>query len=95
MKLVKVVKSSRPDKKLMAVFVGASGRSKKVHFGARGMDDYTRTHDKAQRERYLKRHAKEDWDKPDTAGSLARWILWGPSTDLDTNIRAFKARFNL
>jgi len=30
-----------------------------------------------------------------TAGSLSRWILWGDSTSLETNIRSFKQRFNL
>lgn len=30
-----------------------------------------------------------------TAGSLSRWILWGDSINLETNIRSFKKKFNL
>ncbi len=60
------------------------------------MDDYTKTKDKAQRLRYLERHRqRENWQKPDTAGALSRWILWGPSTSRQENISKFKKRFNL
>lgn len=93
-----VIKSStKPEKKLMAVFSSKdSSRTKTIHFGAKGMDDYTKTKDKAQRQRYLERHRRrENWKVPDTAGSLSRWILWGESTSRRDNISSFKRRFNL
>jgi hypothetical protein len=104
MKYEKVVikKSTKPEKKLMAIFSspsqtkGKSARTKTIHFGSRGMDDYTKTKDKEQRQRYLTRHRRrENWKVPDTAGSLSRWILWGESTSRRDNISSFKRRFNL
>lgn len=41
MMLVDIVPSTRPAKKLMAIFRGASGKTRIVHFGARGYKDYT------------------------------------------------------
>lgn len=104
MKYQKVVikKSTKGDKKLMAIFSspsqtkGTSARTKTIHFGSRGMDDYTKTKNKEQRARYLTRHRRrENWKVPDTAGSLSRWILWGESTSRKQNITSFKRRFNL
>jgi hypothetical protein len=63
-------------------------------FGAAGMDDYTITHDKDQRTRYLTRHRKnENWNNPKSAGALSRYILWGDSTSIETNLAAYKRRF--
>ena len=95
MKLVSLQTSTKPEKKLMAVFENM-GRMKTIHFGSKGMDDYTLTKSKEQRDRYLMRHrANEDWNKPDSAGALSRWILWGDSTSIQKNIADFKKRFNL
>ena len=80
----------------MAVFTRDNGRTKTTHFGSAGMDDYTKTKDKAQRKRYLDRHRKnENWNNYESAGSLSRYILWGNSTSLRENIKAYKSRFNL
>ena len=93
MKLLSVTPSKKPEKKLDAKFETDSGRTKVVSFGAKGMDDYTKTHDTEQRARYLKRHsANEDWSKKDSPGALSRWILWGESTSLLKNIQNYKAR---
>jgi hypothetical protein len=95
MKLLKIVKSDKPEKKMMAVFESDSGRTKTIHFGSRGMDDYTITKDKEQMERYLKRHrSSENWSKADSAGALSRYVLWSAST-LEQGIRNYKNRFNL
>lgn len=95
MKLLKIVKSHNKDKKYDAVFDN-DGRTKTVSFGASGMSDYTKHHDKERRERYLKRHkVNEKFNDPMTAGSLSRWILWGDSTSLQENIKKFKNKFNL
>lgn len=96
MKLLSVKKSTKPDKKLMAVFQTDSGRSKTVHFGAAGMDDYTLSKDKEQRKRYRERHKKDlDTNDPSRAGYLSYYILWGDSTSRRENIKDYKKRFNL
>jgi len=46
------------------------------------------------RQAYLKRHAKEDWMKPMTAGSLSRFILW-EKTNLPAAIKNFKRKFSV
>ena len=95
MKLVSLQQSTKPEKKMMAVFENA-GRTKTIHFGQKNADDYTISKNKDQRERYLTHHrANEDWNKPDTAGALSRYILWGDSTSIQKNIADFKKRFNL
>ena len=82
-------------KKYDAVF-NDEGKIKVIPFGARGMSDYTEHGDKARRERYLKRHSKnEDWDNMMTAGALSRWILWGDSTNINKNIANFKKKFKI
>jgi len=96
MKLLSIKPSTKADKKLMATFQNDNGRTKTTHFGASGMDDYTKTHDKAQRERYRTRHAKDLQTGDATrAGHLSYYILWGDSTSLQTNIASYKRRFNL
>lgn len=68
----------------------------RVPFGAKGMSDYTLHKDPLRRENYLSRHrSSENWSNPKTAGALSRWLLWGDSTSLDANLRAFKRRFSL
>ena len=94
MKSVIIKASTKPEKKLMAVFTRDNGSKKTTHFGSAGMDDYTKTKNKEQRKRYLDRHRKnEKWNQPETAGALSRWILWGNSTSRRENISAFKKRF--
>ena len=96
MKLLSVSPSSKPDKKFMASFETDTGRKKITHFGAKGMDDYTKTHDKDQRARYRTRHAKDlTTGDPSRAGFLSYYILWGESTSIPANISSFKKKFNL
>jgi len=92
---VKITKSIRDGKKLMAVFTRKNGKTKTLHFGAEGMSDFTIHKDPIRKERYLNRHKKrEDWTRPDTPGSLSRWILWNLETK-QSSIKDFKKRFNL
>jgi hypothetical protein len=96
MKLLSIKPSTKADKKLMATFENDNGRTKTTHFGASGMDDYLHTRDKAQRDRYRTRHAKDlQTGDPSRAGHLSYYILWGESTSLQTNIASYKRRFNL
>jgi len=74
-----ISKSEKPDKKLKAVIDG----TKTVHFGAAGMDDYTKTKNKEQKARYESRHKKnENWGASGfaTAGFWSKQILWNKST---------------
>lgn len=92
---MKIQKSSRPSKKLMAIFDDGS----RVHFGAAGYGDYTvywkRDPALAKRKRaqYLARHgATESWTNPRTPATLARYILWEKPT-ISEAVRAYKKRF--
>ena len=93
-KLLSIKKSEKPDKKLVATFK-EDGRERRVHFGARGMDDYTLTKDKEQRSRYRARHAKDLKGDPTKAGYLSYHVLWGDSTSREKNIEEYKKRFKL
>ena len=93
---LKIVKSHLANKKLDAIFTYDDGKTKTIPFGAANFSDYTIHHDKNRRSLYISRHSKhEQFSDPMTAGSLSRWILWGDSTSLETNIRSFKKKFNL
>lgn len=93
-KLLSVRPSDKAGKKLVATFE-EDGRMRRVHFGARGMDDYTLTKDKEQRARYRARHRKDLQGDPTRAGYLSYYILWGDSTSREKNIRDYKSRFKL
>lgn len=68
----------------------------RVPFGATGYSDFTQHKDKLRRARYLARHSsRETWNNPKTAGSLSRWILWGDSTSLQSNLASFRRRFSV
>jgi len=78
----------------MAVFTMDNGRTRTTHFGQASAPDYTKTRDKEQKQRYLKRHRRnENWDAPMTAGALSRWILWNLPTR-GASIADYKRRFN-
>ena len=95
--LSSIVKSNKDDKKLKATFCMCEKKdackgsnTKEVHFGLKGSSTYLDHKDLSKRDAYLKRHrANENWNKPDTAGALSRWILWGPYTTLSKNIKYF------
>jgi hypothetical protein len=96
MKLLSVRPATDNKHKYTAVFEQDNGRKKTTHFGAKGMDDYTKTHDKEQRERYRTRHQKDLATKdPSKAGFLSYYILWGESTSIHQNIASYKSKFNL
>ena len=96
MKLLSVVKSPNPDKKLRATFELDNGKTKHTDFGSAGMDDYTLTKDKEQRDRYRARHAKDlKTNDPSRAGYLALEILWGPYTSVEANLKYYRRKYNL
>ena len=96
MKLLRVEKSPKPEKKFRAFFQLDSGREKHTDFGSSGMDDYTLTKSKEQRERYRSRHQKDlQTNDPTRAGYLSYEILWGPYTSMDSNIQYYRQKYNL
>ena len=93
LRLIKIVKSTRPDKKLMAVFE-KNGKQKITHFGSFGMSDFTKHKDPERKKRYLARHTKrENWNDPVSAGSLSKYILWN-KTSLRASIDDYKKHFH-
>ena len=95
MKLESVKPANDGVHKYVATFEN-EGRKKTTKFGASGMDDYTKTHDKEQRARYIKRHSKDMATRdPTRAGYLSRYLLWGDSTSIMSNLRAYRSKFNL
>ena len=102
MKLISVKPSTRKSKKWSAEFCVCKGEScckkeerKIVHFGADGMDDYTITKDKEQRDRYRARHKKDlETNDPTRAGYLSYYLLWNKET-LSESIKDYKKKFNL
>lgn len=94
LRLVEIVRSSKPDKKWEAVFE-ENGRRRSTHFGAAGMDDYTLTGDKEARRRYRARHSRDlRTNDPTRAGFLSYYLLWG-GPDFRKNIVEYKKMFNL
>ena len=91
--MISVKKAPKPHK-LIATFQN-DDKTYSVKFGADGYSDFTIHKDEQRKQRYLDRHkANENWNKPDTAGALSRWILWNKPT-LKESIDDFKKRFNL
>lgn len=96
MKYVEIKPATQKNKKLQAIFYNSNKKKiETIAFGAKGMSDFTLHKDQKRKERYLDRHrAREDWTKPNNAGSLSRWILWNKPT-LSASINDYLKRFNL
>lgn len=102
MKLKTIRRSHKPEKKYDAVFLTRSGREKTIPFGQKGYKDFilfskeSKREGKTRKQRYLKRHSGmgESWNKPDTPGALARWVLWNKPS-FKASVADFKKRFKL
>ena len=91
-----LIKSPNRNKKWRAIFRDDDGEEHHTDFGDSSMQDYTQHGDKMRRANYLSRHrSREAWSNPQSAGALSRWLLWGESTSLQSNLSAFKRRFSL
>lgn len=92
MKVIYLATSTRQDKKYMVKVDG-----KTIHFGAKGMSDYTKHKDSERKQRYITRHqSRENWTKSGiaTAGFWSRWLLWGEPT-LKASIEEIERRFKV
>lgn len=100
LKLMSIKRSPKVDKKFVATFIAENGRSKQVHFGAKGYQNYggigkERHLDLDRKKRYIARHqAKENWSKPDAPGTLSRYILWNKDT-FNESLEDYRRRFKL
>jgi hypothetical protein len=89
---MEIVKSDRKDKRLKAIFTNG----KNIHFGLKGGLTYIDHGDKNKRDAYIKRHqVNENFNDAYTAGALSRWLLWGPYTDINKNIKYYKNKFKI
>lgn len=98
MKYAQLQKSNNKGKKYDIIFYDSNRKKiKTISFGATGYDDYTKTGDKEQRDRYIDRHtnSRENHNSPDNAGSASRWILWGNSKSLSANYNSYLKKFGL
>jgi len=92
-----VLSKSDKENKKYKVVVKENGKQKTIHFGQKGADDYSRTKDVSQKQRYITRHkSREDWSKSgvDTAGFWAKHILWNKPT-ITESVKSTEKRFNL
>jgi len=66
-----------------------------IHFGSGVSETYVEGATKEKREAYISRHkVNENWNEINP-GSLSRFILWGDSSSIRTNLENYKKRFNL
>jgi hypothetical protein len=65
----KPIKSDRPEKKFMVLSKDKDGNIKLLHFGAKGMSDYTKHKDEKRRDNFRARHG---CDKPGVKFNSAR-----------------------
>ena len=86
-------KSDKPEKKYYII----TKSEKKVYFGQANASDMTLHKDEERRQRYIKRHEKNEskfWNKSgiDTAGFWSRWLLWNKPT-IKESYEDIKKRF--
>ena len=107
-KLIKIVKSTKPLKKYDAIFLLDNGKEKIVSFGSAGFRDYILVNDKnskwylpkvldrnVTKASYRRRHKKDLLTgDPRRAGYLAYYLLWNKKT-LESSIKDYKKKFKL
>lgn len=104
MRLLSVEPAKDKVHKLVATFE-EEGRQKQIKFGLAGSPNYTKgvpgvpeadgTNDEERKRLYIIRHQKrEDWTRPDTAGSLAYHLLWLEKT-FPQALKSFRKKFQV
>ena len=90
--IIKLSRSEKLDKKFKV-----NVNTKTIHFGSKGMSDYTINKDPNRKRLYISRHkARENWSKSGikTAGFWSRWLLWNKPS-LDESIQDIEKRFHV
>ena len=103
--LLNVIKSTRNDKRYMGIYCMCEKKNsckgsnhKLIHFGSPPATTYIDGASEQKKDAYIARHSKvkgEDFNKPMTAGSLARWILWGSTRSIRENVKKFRTKFGV
>ena len=96
---VDIKKSSRDDKRYMAIFIDDNGSKKITHFGYANGNKTGSTfidhNDDDKKKAYIARHrVNENWADYKSAGSLSKHILWNKPT-LTASINDYKSKFKL
>ena len=66
-----------------------------IHFGSGVSETYVEGASEEKKRAYISRHkVNENWNEIN-AGSCARFILWGDSRSIRTNLENYKKRFNI
>jgi len=66
-----------------------------IHFGSKSSVTYVEGASEEKKKAYIARHTvNENWNEINP-GSLSRFILWGDSRSIRTNLENYKKRFNL
>lgn len=88
-------KSIKPDKKFMITYINDdTNRKNNIFFGSEGYTDYLISKNENQRRNYINRHKKnEDWFNIYSRGFWSRFLLWGPYTDIENNIKYIEEKF--
>ena len=86
---ITIKKSDNPNKKIMALI-----KNKKIHFGAKMYEDYTKHKDPERKKAYLSRHKKDNYTNPLYAGFYATNLLWNKPT-LKESIKNTNEIFNV
>ena len=93
MRFISLLPSTRKDKKFMITF---DNPYQIIHFGSKDSQTYLNHRDKSKRDNYINRHQSlnENWDEVNAA-SLSRYLLWGDSIHLSSNLIEYFKKFNI
>ena len=83
-----IKQSTKPEKKFTAII----DNKKSIHFGAKGMSDYTLHKDDDRKNRYLQRHKKDHFNTPMYPSFYSTNLLWNKKT-LTDSIKDTNKRF--
>lgn len=91
--------SNRKNNKLMAIFTDDNKTEiiNIVHFGKKGMSDFTQHKNKQRKQNFLNRFnklIKKNQNNPMSPMTLSNLILWNKES-LEDSIEDYKKRFNL
>lgn len=92
MKLIKFSRSNRKGKKYMLIL---ENPRKTIHFGSDISQTYISDASDEKKKNYIARHkVRENWNEINP-GSASRYILWGNSRNIKSNLRDYLTRFKI
>ena len=96
---VQIKKSTRDDKRYMAIFTDSNGNKSTTHFGYSDGNKTGSTfidhNNEDKKKAYIARHrVNENWADYKSPGALSKHILWNKPT-LTASINDYKSKFKL